>query len=153
VADWLKVFAWKEEDKKARRQSRSNRRKTVLAFDEDEADRLVGFAAWRMKGEEEIDGEQRSVGEVRFMGVVPDRQGERIGSQLLANVLQVLYHEGGGDLMIRIDVDEGNDGARKAYESWGFEYYRDFVSGGKPYKMMLLRPEPTDAVEDEPASR
>lgn len=101
----------------------------------------MGFAAWRIKSDEEICGASQPVGEVQWMGVVPDRQRQGIGSQLLANALQIMFHEhGSDDLMIRIDVDTDNGDARHAYEGWGFEHYRSFVSEGNSYETLLLRP-------------
>ena len=114
------------------------RRKTILIFDEDEDNRLVGFAAWRIKTEE-LAG-MTPVGEVRWMGIVPDRQREGIGAQLLANALQIMFHENGSELLIRIDVDTENANARHAYERWGFEHFQHFESGDKQYEMLLLRP-------------
>lgn len=86
------------------------------------------------------------------MGVALERQGEGVGSQLLANALQIIYHEhGSADLMIRIDVDPENVDARNAYLHWGFEPYRRFVSGASEYEMMLLRPANEEESEPEPA--
>jgi GNAT superfamily N-acetyltransferase len=113
-----------------------------LIFDEDEDNRLIGFAAWRFLAEEKsIDG--MSVGEIRLMGVVPDRQGQGVGTQLLANVLQVMFQEHGSDsLVVRIDVDTENYKARNTYErGWGFEHYRNFESGGNSYELLIMRPE------------
>jgi len=81
------------------------------------------------------------------MGVVPDHQGQGVGTQLLANVLQVLFHEhGSDDLIVRIDVDTENHKARNAYEKgWGFEHYRTFESSDNSYEMLIVRPEAEEA--------
>lgn len=101
----------------------------------------MGFVAWRIRENQEIDGVPQRVGEIRFMGVVPDRQGEGIGHQLLANALQIMWNEhGSDDLIIRIDHDTDNAVAGQAYEAWGFEYYRTFESNGAEYNTLLLRP-------------
>jgi GNAT superfamily N-acetyltransferase len=153
MAQWLTTWVWEDGDNEARRRARSARRKTILIFDGDEDGRLVGFAAWRMREGQEIDGELVPLGEVRYMGVVPDRQREGIGHQLLANALQIMFHEhGSGDLLISIEVDTGNADARSAYEAWGFEHYRHYESAGHPYETLLLRPEPEENASAEAES-
>lgn len=43
-------------------------------------------------------------------------------------------------MLVRIDVDSENTGAREAYESWGSEHYKHFKSQGGPYATLDLRP-------------
>ena len=142
VANWLTDYCWREGSSKEIRQSRSNRRKTLLFFNEPTKE-LVGFAAWRMR-EEQISGTMQIVGEVRFLAVIPDYRGRGVASQMWSTVKSAIMtsDQGSGDRVIRIEVDHANTKAREVYEhGWGFEYAYSHVSGGRPYDVLLYRPE------------
>jgi ribosomal protein S18 acetylase RimI-like enzyme len=112
-----------------------------LIFDGDEEDRLVGFAAWQVLDERSaIQG--RRVGEIRFIGVVPDRQREGIGRRLLEHCLDEIYSAlGSEDVVVRAEVDPNNFNALNALElGWGFESYPDLPSA---LTMLILRPDVT----------
>jgi ribosomal protein S18 acetylase RimI-like enzyme len=59
------------------------------------------------------------VTEVRGLAVAPDRQGEGIGARLLEAAIDRSRHEGVRRLVLR--VLSTNPGARRLYESRGFE--------------------------------
>ncbi len=123
------------------RQSRSNRRKTLLFFAEPTG-QLAGFAAWRMR-EEQISGTKQWVGEVRFLAVVPTYRGRGVASQIWSTVKQAITtsEDGSESTVVRIEVDQANTKAREVYEQgWGFEYAYSHISGGKPYDVLLYRP-------------
>lgn len=141
VANWLTDYCWREASTAEARQSRSNRRKTLLFFAEPE-DELAGFAAWRMR-EEQISGTDEWVGEVRFLAVIPRYRGRGVASQIWSTVRQAITtsEHGSETTVVRIEVDQANVKAREVYEQrWGFEYAYSHISGGKPYDVLLYRP-------------
>ncbi|MGO9762181.1 MAG: GNAT family N-acetyltransferase [Solirubrobacteraceae bacterium] len=143
-------YCWREGSSKETRQSRSNRRKTILFFTEP-AEELVGFAAWRMR-EEQISGTMQVVGEVRFLAVIPDYRGRGVASQMWSTVKTAIVtsDHGSAGTIIRIEVDHANAKAREVYErGWGFEYSYSHVSGGKPYDVLLYRPQGESGTLDE----
>jgi ribosomal protein S18 acetylase RimI-like enzyme len=130
------MLCWEDGSEELRSRSACRRRKTILIFDDDEDGRLVGFAAWRLLGTDvPIDGQL--VGEIRFIGVVPDREREGIGRQLIAQCVDALIGaHGSNQLTISAEVDAENYNAANAFEHGaGFEHYASLESG---FEMLIL---------------
>lgn len=136
VGRWLTDYCWRESSKHEARQSRSNRRKTLLFYD---GDTLVGFGAWRILSEEV---EERKVGEVRYLAVIPVYRARGIATVIWSTVRSAIVtsDEGAGEAtLIRIDVDKANTDARAVYEHWGFEFAYSYTSDGREYDVLYFR--------------
>jgi ribosomal protein S18 acetylase RimI-like enzyme len=145
VAKWLTDYTWRTGSKQTDRQSRSNRRKTLLFFD-DGTDELVGFAAWRTF-ERSIGEEDQWVGEVRFLAVIPAARRKGVATQMWTTTREAVVESEHGSIrmLILIEVDADNSRARAAYEAWGFEYVDSYESDGKPYEVLLFQPADDDS--------
>lgn len=111
-------------------------------FYAETTDELVGFAAWRMR-DEQFSGSTQTVGEVRFLAVIPSYRGRGVATQMWSTVRSAIAasDQGSSETIIRIEVDVSNTKAREVYEhGWGFEFAYSHVSGGKPYDVLLYRP-------------
>lgn len=140
VGAWLTDYCWREGSKHEQRQSRSNRRKTLLFY---AGDTLVAFGAWRIRQEEV---EARKVGEVRYLAVIPSHRRRGIASVVWATVRAAIItseESAGEETLVRIDVDKENHEARAVYEHWGFELAHSYTSDGHTYDVLYLRP-PTE---------
>lgn len=78
-----------------------------------------GLAGYLILGDWTDLASSRHVGEVKGLAVDPARQGEGIGGALLDAGIERARKDGRRKLMLR--VLGGNDGARRLYESRGFE--------------------------------
>lgn len=83
---------------------------TTLFVARDESGRAVGIGALRREG----DG----IGEVKRMYTVPDVRGQRVGSALLDNIIELARAEGLDHLVL--ETGDRHPEAWRLYESRGF---------------------------------
>jgi ribosomal-protein-alanine N-acetyltransferase len=121
-----------------RRLLRARRCRTLVAEDGGE---IVGFVTGCREG--------KGVGRVASLDVAPERQGEGIGSRLLAAIEEWLGEQGARVLRLETPADEAA-GARRFYEQHGYaveeevaDYYDDGLHGFRMVKRPFRRVTPS----------
>ncbi|MFC4248550.1 ribosomal protein S18-alanine N-acetyltransferase [Natribaculum luteum] len=82
-----------------------------------EDDQVVGYVV-----SDVTPNHGRDIGHVKDIAVHPERRGDGVGSALLAHSLSVLAAQGATS--VKLEVREGNAGARRLYRDFGFEGLR-----------------------------
>jgi ribosomal-protein-alanine N-acetyltransferase len=69
-----------------------------------------------------IPNHGQPLGHVKDLAVHPDQRGQGVGSTLLRRALGVMRAQGVAE--VKLEVREGNETARRLYESFGFDHRR-----------------------------